>query len=210
MKNAKDVAMKFTARELMKRGTDAKLDALDLAILAAWPDLQRTTPEDALKYLEESKTAIERIELEKLRRANALLEIEKHALTELVKPRGYKDGVKFVTAIPEFRGDKRKRRLINANTPARAQRWNRAEDQFKELLKSLHTPKAVRHLLANYQREGFAEGEALKLRRQFLGWKYPQVKKKSKQGQVKNPAKDKRTMPRPAGIRGMKAYLIAE
>jgi hypothetical protein len=209
MKNAKDAAMEFTARELMNRGSDAGLNALDLAILAAWPDLQRATPEDALKYLEQSKTAIERVELEKLRRTNALLALEKEALTQLAKPRDYKDGVKFVTAIPLFHRDKRMRHFIGANTPTRMQRWSRAEDQFKELLKSMHTTKAVRHLLAKYQKEGFAEGEALKLRRQFLAWKYPPVKKKGKQGQVKNPVKDKRTMPRPTGIRGMKAYLIA-
>src|SRR5262249_46710570 len=193
----------------MSRGKDVELDPLDLAILAAWPDLRRATPEEAIKHLEASRSAIQRVELEKLRRANALLDIEKHALTELVKPRSYQHGGKFITAIPRFHGDKRKRHLINANTPARAQRWSRAEDQFKELLKSFQTAKAVRHLLAKYQREGFAEGESLKLRRQFLEWKYPRVKKKGKQGQVKNPMKDKRTMPRPTGIRGMKAYLIA-
>jgi hypothetical protein len=208
MKNAKD-AMEFTAREVMNRGTDAALDARDFAILAAWPDLRRAEPEDALRYLEETKTAIERVELEKLKRRSALLVLEKEALTQLAKPRAYKDGVKFATAIPLFHKDKRTRHFINAYTPARKQRWSRAEDQFKELLKSMHTTKVVRHLLAKYQKEGFAEGEALKLRRRFLEWKYPARKKKGKQGRVKNPAKDKRTMPRPTGMRGIKAYLIA-
>jgi hypothetical protein len=173
---------KLTASDYISRGKDAGLDAWDLAILAAWPDLRDAKAEDAIKYLEASREALQRIELEKLRRQYALLKLENRVLTELTKPMGYKDGMRFITAIPVSRHPY----WLNANAPARQQRLERAEDWFKPFLTAKHNAKAVRHLLAKYGKNGFAEGEAYKLRVEFLAWKYPPKTTKGRQGRVRS------------------------
>jgi hypothetical protein len=156
-----------------QQDSTSEVTPYDLATLATRINPERciSDPKEAIaaakRLLQEAEVAIERAYQEE-RRKEWKLEVAQ-------MPR-----INWVTGLKQITGQERR---------------DRAEERFLEFMEH-ELPGKSKQELNHYRRHGFIEDDIATLQHYFMHWLKEPKRKKSKQGWVKNPEKDKRTKPK--------------